>query len=299
MTWAFLAGGAAIFYALHGAWSARVARAAGPLLSGWALFTFALPFLFAYLAATGLSAVGIGYWPVWIINSLINLGASYLFMSALRIGDLGLTYPLLALTPVFVIPIEWGLLGELPGPWGGVGIALVVLGVYLLNFRERRGGLLAPFRALASDPGAVRMLVVAVLWSVSGTLDRVAVLESSPAFYGFTLSAALSILYLPLVLRAGRRSRTEPGLPAGVLGRISGAGVWVLVLHGLLFAAMLTLQMTSLSMALASYVLSIKRSGAIFAVLLGYLAFREGTLGPRLVGAAVVVSGACVLVIWG
>jgi uncharacterized membrane protein len=62
---------------------------------------------------------------------------------------------------------------------------------------------------------------------------------------------------------------------------------------------MLTLQMTSLSMALASYVLSIKRSGAIFAVLLGYLAFREGTLGPRLVGAAVVVCGACVLVIWG
>jgi uncharacterized membrane protein len=300
VTWAFLAGGAAVFYALHGAWSTRVSRAAGPLFSGWALFTSAVPFLLAFLLATGLPAVGVRYWPVWIASSLINLGASYLFMSALRMGDLGLTYPLLALTPLFVIPIEWGMLGELPGPWGAVGIGLVVAGVYLLNFPERSAGVLAPFRALARNPGAVRMLVVAVLWSVSGTLDRVAVLESSPAFYALTLAGALSVLYLPLVLRAGRRwSAPAAGSRGGIFGRMRETGLWVLVLHGFLFSAMLTLQMSALSFALASYVLSIKRSGAIFAVLLGYLAFREGALGPRLAGAAVVVSGACVLVLWG
>jgi uncharacterized membrane protein len=144
------------------------------------------------------------------------------------------------------------------------------------------------------------MLVVAVLWSVSGTLDRVAVLESSPAFYAATLAAALSALYLPFVLRSGRQTPAKGSAAAGTfLRRALVAGPWVLVLHGLLFSCMLSLQMEALSTALASYVLSIKRSGAIFAVLLGFLAFREGTLGPRLLGAAVVVTGACVLVIWG
>jgi drug/metabolite transporter (DMT)-like permease len=190
-------------------------------------------------------------------------------------------------------------LGALPGPWGAVGIALVVLGVYLLNFRERESGLLAPFRALARDPGAVRMLVVAVLWSVSGTFDRVAVLESSAAFYSFTLSAALAVLYLPLVFRSSRRLPAEGGGRPGFLRQASPAGFWVLALHGLLFSCVIALQMSSLSLALASYVLSIKRSGAIFAVLLGYFVYREGTLGPRLVGASVVVTGACVLMIWG
>jgi len=277
----------------------RVARAVGPLFSAWALFTFALPFLLGFLLATGIPEVGRGYWPVWGFNTLINLCASFLFMSALSKGDLGLTYPLLALTPVFVIPIEWMVLDALPGPWGAVGIGLVVLGVYLLNFRERSAGLLAPFRALAGDPGAVRMLVVAVLWSVSGTFDRVAVLESSAAFYSFTLSAALSVLYLPLALRSGRRHSKGEGSEAGLRQRALRAGFWVLALHGLLFSCVISLQMSSLSLALASYVLSIKRSGAIFAVLLGYFVYREGRLAPRLLGASVVVAGACVLMIWG
>jgi uncharacterized membrane protein len=62
---------------------------------------------------------------------------------------------------------------------------------------------------------------------------------------------------------------------------------------------MVTLQMEALMLAQASYVLSIKRLGSILAVLLGYLAFREGQLVPRLSGALITVVGAGVLVLWG
>ncbi len=70
-------------------------------------------------------------------------------------------------------------------------------------------------------------------------------------------------------------------------------------MHGLLFAFMIILQMEALTLALASYVLSIKRAGAVLAVLLGYFAFREGALGPRLTGTLVTLTGALVLVLWG
>ncbi len=300
--WAVLAVGTAVFYALHGAWSKRVAAAVGPLLAGWSLFAFAFPLLLLYLLGQGIPEIGARFWPVWIANATLNVGASYLFLSALRMGDLGLTFPLLALTPIFVLPIEWVLLRELPGPWGAVGVLLIVSGVYLLNFGDRRAGFLAPLAAIGRDPGGVRMLGVAVIWSVTGTLDRVAVLESSPAFYGVMLSSGVALLFLPLIWISERgptfaapRGRSGDG----VLSRLGTAGRGVLVLHGLLFATMFVLQMEALNVALASYVLSIKRTGAILAVLLGYAAFQEGALRERLTGTVITVVGACVLLIWG
>lgn len=328
MTWLVLAGGAAVFYALHGAWSKRVTSRVGPLVGAWAFFAFALPFIAAYLWWEGLPPVAPSFWPILGANVVLNLVASYLFLSALRSGDLGVTYPLLALTPLFVIPVEFQLLGELPGLWGALGIALVVVGIYLLNFSDRKAGLLAPFLALARNPGARRSLAVAVLWSVSGTLDRMAVLASSAGFYGVGLAGGLAVLFLPVIWIARRRGHREglegsgrdarpdgPAVssvevgnappPAGVPGVVERYshllpdGRVMLIIHGMLFALMFILQMEALELALASYVLSIKRTGAILAVVLGWLAFREGAFGPRILGTVVTLCGVTILVVWG
>jgi drug/metabolite transporter (DMT)-like permease len=294
VTWLLLAAGTAVLYAFHGAWSKRVSTRVGPVLAGWTLFAFSLPLFLVYLALTGVPELGPRFW--WVVggNSLLNLAAATLFLSALRAGDLGITYPLLALTPLFVIPVEWVLLGVLPGPWGVVGIVLMVVGIYLLNFGERRAGLLAPVVALARSPGARLALGVALLWSISGTLDRVAVLESSAAFYGSCLAGALSVLFVPVLWVRGRTTRWGSD-EAGT----SPAGARMLTIHGVLFALMFILQMEALRLALASYVLSIKRTGAILAVLLGWAAFREASLRHRLLGTAITVAGATVLVVWG
>lgn len=296
MAWLFLAAGCAVFYALHGAWSKRVATGVGPVVAAWALFAFSFPLFLGYLALTGIPELGPRFWWVLGTNSLLNLGSAALFFAALRAGDLGITFPLLALTPLFVIPVEWFLLGVLPGVWGLVGIVLMVAGIYLLNFGERSAGLLAPLGALVRSPGARLALTVALIWSVTGTLDRVAVLESSPAFYGSWLSGALALLFPPLILLERRRNRTRgvprPTPPPGPPGVLLGV-------HGLLFAAMYILQMEALRLALASYVLSVKRTGAILAVVLGWAAFREASVHHRLLGTLITVSGAAVLVIWG
>lgn len=302
MTWVFLAAGAALFYALHGAWSKRVAARTGPLVAAWALFAFALPFMLLYLWVQGIPALGDGFWWIMAVNWGLQLVAIYLFVSSLSSGELGVTYPLLTLTPLFVIPVEFLLLRELPGPWGAAGIGLIVSGIYLLNFHQRRLGPLEPFRALFRSPGARRALAVAVIWSVSGTVDRVGVLESSPAFYGVALAGGLTVLFLPVIWGV-RRWGPRPGRGGTDSAAGSAAGVpavaLLLVVHGLLFAVMFIVQMEALNLALASYVLSIKRTGAILAVVLGWLLFREAAFGPRVVGTAVSVAGVVVLALWG
>jgi drug/metabolite transporter (DMT)-like permease len=298
--WSLLAIGAALFYALNGAWSTRVSRRIGPLLGAWTLFLFSLPFVGAVLAVQGVPDVNVGAW--------------YLFFAALRSGDLGITYPLLALTPVFVVPVEWAFFGATPSPSGYFGIALVALGVYLLNVGKIKEGLWAPLVALARDPSARKAFAVALLWSVGGTLDRVAVLESSPALYGFMLSSGLAALFFPLVMLGGKADaiggdavplECDGGSPERrgrlrvVFDRAKECGLGVLLLHGFFFAAMLTLQMEALTLQLASYVLSIKRTGAVLAVVIGYLAFKERGLGTRLLGTAVTLTGAAILVLSG
>ena len=291
-------------YALHGAWSKRVSGLAGPLVASWALFAFALPGLVLYLGVHGVPEPGPRFWVILVVNCVLNLGASYLFLSALRAGELGVTYPLLVLTPVFVIPVEFVLLGQLPGPWGAAGIGLVVAGLYLLNFGEWRHGALAPVRALIRNPGARRALAVAVLWSVSGTLDRLGVLESSPAFYGVGLAAGLTILFTAILLARWLFGRGAPDLGGRVAStparRWIGLGtLFLLGVHGALFAGMFILQMEALDRALASYVLTVKRTGAVLAVLIGWLAFRERTVGARLFGTMVTVAGVAILALWG
>ena len=281
MTWLLLALATALFYGLQGVWTKWITRTVSGAAASWAIFAFAFPLLAVYLAFQGLPPLEERFWPALLTNVAINLVSFYLYVSAIQKGDLGLTYPLLALTPVFVLPVEWLLLGDFPGVRGLGGIALVVLGVYVLNFSERRAGLFAPFAAVFRDPGARRMLAVALIWSVSAVVDKVATISSSPAFYGTLESGLIALAFVPLVMRRGE----------GFKAALSRRTWWLLAVQGLLFALMFVAQMEAIQRTLAAYVISIKRSGAIVSVLLGASLFGEPRLRERLAGAVVILAG--------
>jgi len=288
LAWLVLALVTALFYGLQGVWTKWITRLVSGPAASWAIFAFAFPFLAVYLAVRGVpSVIEPAFWPALITNVAINLVSFYLYVSAIQRSDLGLTYPRLALTPALVLPIEWLLLGDVPGPGGLGGILLVVAGVYLLNFDERRSGLLAPLAAVFRDPGARRMLAVALIWSISSVVDKVATVSSSTAFYGTLECGLLGLAFAPLVMRQD-----------GGFGRaLSGRRGWLLAVQGFLFAAMFVAQMEALRRALAAYVISIKRSGAVVTVLLGSLLFGEPRLRERLTGTVVILVGVLLIAI--
>lgn len=307
MTWALLAAGAAVTYALQGAWTKRLTGWATSAVATWAIFGFSFPLLAGYALLRGMPPVEGSFWWALAANTAIHLVAFRLYVAALRDGDLGVTYPLLAVTPALVVPVEWLLLGDTPAGRGVLGIGLVVAGVYLLQLEGDDRSALDPFRALARDAGARRMLVVAGLWAVTGTVDRVAVLGSSPSFYGATLSLALGLGFLPAAVRGGgggasgdgRASSGRDGDGGGSSGEADGASLGpalaarpgALAVQGVIFAAMFVAQMEALSLALAAYVLAIKRSGTLLAVFLGGAWFEEEATGRRAGATAVLLLG--------
>jgi len=283
------------------------------------MFALALPWLLLYLLVRGLPEIRDGFWPVLGTNVVLDVIGFTLYVRALEEGELGVTYPLLALTPALVVPVEWLVLGEHAGPRGLAGIGLVVAGVYALASPGEERGLLAPLRALAREPGARRMAAVAALWAVSGTLDRVAVLGSSPAFYGTALTAGLALAFLPVALRGAGRSMpvhasggdgpggagsagpggvAPSGRPGGAVLRRARALAGTirehpggLALQGLLFGAMFVTQSEALNLTLAAYVITLKRSGTLLTVLAGALFFDERETARRLVATLILVAG--------
>ncbi len=313
MTWALLAAGAATAYALQGAWTKRLTGWTSTPVATWAIFGCSFPLLAAYALLRGLPEVETSFWWALAVNLAIHLVAFRMYVTALRDGDLGVTYPLLAVTPALVVPVEWLLLGDTPAIRGVLGIALVVAGVYLLQLRGDDRSPLAPLRALAGDPAARRMLGVAALWAITGTVDRVAVLGSSPSFYGAALSLGLGLGFLPAALRAGGEapaaegegareggssedggSSTTGAADAGGTASLGAAlrrGPGALAIQGLIFAAMFVAQMEALRLALAAYVLAIKRSGTLLAVFIGGAWFEEEATGRRAAATVVLLAG--------
>ena len=281
----------------------------------------------ALVPTIGLGAVVLGLGPpspgdrfltALLVSGSINAVATPLIVWALKHGDLSLVAPLTSLTPLFMLGTGVLVLGEVPSALGGLGVAVIVAGAYLLNLTDRRLGLLAPFRALVRDAGARAMLLVAFLYSVSSTYDKVGTQASSPLFWAASVQAVVASVLVPLAAwrwrirrrrsgvsgssdpsrQTGPRSPRDPTTTAtaedGAAATLAGVEVGPVtatLLAGAILAIGLAAQMTALTLTLAAYVISVKRISTLFGVLLGHALFHEADLRQRLLGAAVMLAG--------
>jgi drug/metabolite transporter (DMT)-like permease len=282
--WFILALGTAVFFATQSAFAKRAGARFHPDVVAWAAFLYAIPVYSIFLASHGIPAIQPAFW-LWMPLSLVtNLVAMPLFFRALHLGELSVVLPLNMLTPLFALLTEYLLLGDSPTSLAFGGIALIVLGAYLLHAGSIRQGVLTPFRLLARDRGARLMMAVTAIWSISAVADRGAVLNSSPAFYTFVFCITFTATFLPWLLLRKRpgimQSLTQPLLlvPVGVFGSLMGV-----------------CQMSALDLALTTMVISVKRLAGLFGVLVGGLLFKEKGLGVRLFAAAIMLAGTVLL----
>jgi drug/metabolite transporter (DMT)-like permease len=209
--------------------------------------------------------------------------AYYLFLSAIRMAPLSLTLPLLAFTPALTILTSAVILGEGMSPAALCGIVLVTFGAYILNGDLARKNLAAPIRALVSDPGARRMLLVAVIWSVTSALGKKGVMLYGAIPFGMVLLVGLVLIFafIAAIRWNGPVVRLDVSRPA--LG--------LFVLGGALMAGAEAAHFVSLSQAPVACMIAVKRLSLVFGVLLGWLWFQEENIRYRLLGGGIMVTG--------
>ncbi|MEK6598909.1 MAG: DMT family transporter [Deltaproteobacteria bacterium] len=244
----------------------------------WVREGYALPFIAIALFFIPTPDLDKTFWVSVLILLPLEITALILYVKAIKLSPLSLTIPFMALSPVFITVIAFFLLGERPDKSGIIGIFLITIGAYLLNAKASSIGLLGPIKAIAKERGSVLMIIVAVIYSITSTIGKIAVQHSSPIFFGFFYPLLLTIA-LSMVVGV-----------KGTLRQVVSRPVTFLTI-GLFTAIMILSHFMAISMADVAYVISVKRTSLVFSVIYGMIVFKERDIGERLLGSLFMLAG--------
>lgn len=262
---------------LHAGWNAMAKRGGDPVVFLW-LATLAstlvlLPFGVWHLAATGLPRAAAPF----VIGTIVLHGLYFYALGrAYASGAYSLVYPVarglgVALVPVLALVA----FDERLSPLGSVGIGLVVLGIVALHLIPAGGAVPA-----AAVRGGLLWPVVTGLTIASYSLvDKAGVARLNPVPYMLLLEAGCALLGLPLLWMRGAAVRRELGRwPSIVVAATMSSLAYTLVLF-------------AFQLSKTGYVVAARELSIVLSAVIGSLWLREGRLGPRLVGAMVVLTG--------
>jgi drug/metabolite transporter (DMT)-like permease len=243
-----------------------------------------LPLFLGWLAlAPGAAAPGAAYVPEALGAIGFNLWGTLLFLRAVRASPLSHTIPFLSFSPVFSVLLSALLLAELPGPLQLTGVALIVLGAFLLNLAPE--DLAHPallLRGLTRERGSLLMLGTALLWALGAIFDKRALRHAPAPVHAVVVALGIG---LALLLALASRRELAQLLP---LRRRPG-----LLLLALAFAAAAqALQLLALPLLLVSLFEALKRCiGMALALLNGAWMFGEPVTGRKLAATALMGAG--------
>jgi drug/metabolite transporter (DMT)-like permease len=277
------------------------------ILTGFG-FTCGGLLLLAFSAIRGFPVIGQDFYAAVVITAILNIISLTLIFRALSSTDLSLSIPLLSFTPVILIGTSYLLLHEVPSVSGVAGICIIVIGSYVLNISSADEHLLDPVKSMLRNRGSWYMLIVAFLFAVSINFDKIAMLNSDP-FFGMALTVLAIGMAFVLIsaysLISGRNSSLQKAADCAYPEPVSQSPAFPqrgYLALAILIGAFVSIEAASINVAytlqIVPYVIAIKRLSIMFVVLYGTLVFSEQETGKRLMGAALMVTGAIVIVLF-
>ena len=232
--------------------------------------------LFAYFDGITLRGAIYG-----LVSAGIHGGYGLALSRSYELGDLSAAYPVARGTGVALIPIlAVSILGEDVSVAAGVGIAIVVAGIYVIQTEARSlSDLLRPVRAL-SQPANRAPLLTGGLIAAYSLWDKAALDHIEPIILNqFNLIGYL-IIMAPLALRSRHDGLDEEWRQRGP--SIVAAGVLAPVAYVMVLFALTTSQV--------SYIGPSREIGIVLGAILGIFFLGEG-LGTSRIGGAVLILG--------
>ena len=230
-------------------------------------------------------------------SALLNWMATLLSTIALAKADASLVSPILTFNPAFTLLVAWPTLGEVPDLRQAIGVAVVLLGTYLLDVEEARTGALAPLRVLVQRPGTLLALIASALWGMTTVLEKLAIEHVTPPngpLVALLGTALLVVLLTPSAFWSSRRTyASAPRQTGGELRRHTAMFLVAALIAGVapLFG------FTAIALGLVGYVTALFKLSAVLTILWAKLFLGEGNIRQRLFGAAVMVAGGILIAV--
>lgn len=247
------------------------------------------PIFLGWWLLTGRGSVHADYWLPGAIDVAGNVIANLLFIQAVRTGELSTTIPLLSFTPALTLGIAATLLGEVPSTWQLIGIGAVVTGAFALNL-PGRFDLRSWWKRIRDNRGGHLMAIVALIWSATASIDKLALEHAPVPFHALVQSAGIALtLTVYLVLK--RRFAELAGIRHH-LNRY----VWAVLLAALAMG----LQLVAIRLMYVAFMEAMKRAVGMFGAMVnGRVFFGEPITGPKVVAVVVMTAGVLLIVLTG
>ena len=261
---------------MHACWNALIRGAPDK-----GLYTVLLHGCSAALAVPLLLVVGLpdaDCWPYLLVSALLHSAYIMLLMRAYEGGQLAVSYLLMrGLAPLLVGLASAPLLGEPLGAAGWWGVLCILGGIALIASTSGQ-----PMRAVLRHPSGQAALLNAALIAAYTVVDGLGARASGHPL-GYVLVLALVEPVAAVVVQWRRRpaalvAYARAHWPLGLAGAIMATGAYATVLW-------------AMTLAPIAMVAAVRESAVVFAVLIGSLWFKEGSLHTGLLAAALVVAG--------
>jgi drug/metabolite transporter (DMT)-like permease len=271
---------------LHAAWNVAAKGSGAPAAFVFLADLAALVLLIPAFLFFRLSDLTAEVWWMVLATGAIHGVYAWGLTRAYESGDLTLVYPISRSTPAFVPFLAVPLLGERLSVPGVAGIALVMVGIWLVSTEARIAGrnFLTPELRFA-----YLTLAATVAYSV---VDKraMALLDANPwtgpAPRAVAYYVLLCVSYLPFFYAFSRRR-----LDVATLRATARQRPFAILSVVLASFVSYTLILQALRTAPVSYVVATRQLSVVFAVSLALLWLRERPSRARLVGAALTVAG--------
>lgn len=223
--------------------------------------------------------------PYWLIVVFITLPLEIILAAsgtkAVQLSPLSVISPIAATTSIFLIPVGYLLLDEVPTWLGAGGVLSAVVGSFFLGWRYGENKFHEGLRDLFREPGSHLALFSAFVASVVIAIAKFTFRYAPPLLSAFYITTLMAVALAPLLFFQSRsilRLRTKD---LSALAALSGMGI--------------ALHYVGLSLISAAYYVSIKRLSVVFSVFWGRMFFQEAHTIERLVGALLMVAGVALI----
>ncbi len=281
-SWVLLSLISAFTLATSDAFTKKALAKGNEYLVGLFRLLFSLPFLLCVLFFVPAPRLDREFYIAFAFALPLEIAAWVFYIRALKISPLSLTLPFLSLTPVFLIIVSYAILGERVSLQGGIGILCLAAGSYVLHFHKMQKGILEPFKAITKEKGSLLMIFAAFIYSITSSLGKMAIIHSSPLFFGIVYFIVVTVVFAPIALWMGRHE---------LKGFITGKHYRGLMFPGLCHAVMVVSHMLAISLIQVAYMISLKRTSVLLAVFYGYFLFKEKHIRERMSGALLMFAG--------
>ncbi len=268
---------------LHAFWNTLTKKSCNKIVFIWWSILFAVvlycPMFWYFFPGVQISATG---WICIVATGILHTFYFFFVGSSYKHGDLSVVYPLArGFGPFWVPVLAVVFLREQLSLLGVIGIALVVVGIYVVHLKSFSvKTFFEPFSAIRSRASSWALLTGCTIAAYS-LVDKVGIQSVRPPVYIYFMFLIPLLLLTPYVLIKEQ----------AVLKKEWQLNKRPIMVVGSLVVFTYLLVLFAMQSSNVSYVVAARELSIVFSALFGILWLGEGHRQPRLIGAIMIAAG--------